>query len=347
MRARLAAGILPWLSPLLASQALINEINFTPAGGDGQWIELANFGPSPVNLTGWSVYQATRTLGRAQNYWFGIPQGTLIKPGHFLRIHWLAALKTNDLGNVYTGVANIDFLFGLGAEPLDKAGGALALFDTTENARMNDSSVVQEWVQWGSAGWKRENLAVTNGRWVAGAFVQAPPTVESIAFLDYLQREPTPVSAYYRDRSPTPPAPPNFDNGWNFPSAVLAPPYGFSCTTGNIPTPFMELVSIPTLGNIDFGFRLAPVTPNSISFLLIAGERGNSSVFIGNCEFWLGLSSIPLVLIGSNAGNGSFVGMLPEDPAVMGIDIFAQWLTADLPTLAIGSSHAVQFRIGS
>ena len=60
--------------PSLPGQVVISEVEFT-AGS--QWIELLNRGNASVDLSGWSIYHATKTANRPNDYWWPIPTGTM------------------------------------------------------------------------------------------------------------------------------------------------------------------------------------------------------------------------------------------------------------------------------
>src|SRR5688572_24630196 len=138
--AALLAGTAP-------AQVLLSEINFVPQNaGDDQWIELTNTSNAQVDLTTWSLYQATNTFGMPNNYWFGFPPGTRIPAGGYLRVHWRAAIPTTPppATDVYTGNTVYHFLFGYAAEALAPASGALALFNSQQNIHMNDPAFLQD-----------------------------------------------------------------------------------------------------------------------------------------------------------------------------------------------------------
>jgi|GEM_PF-1568764 len=54
-----ASAPTPAPTPAPANGPVINEFSPRPAGGEGEWIELFNPGPTPVALTGWHVHDGT------------------------------------------------------------------------------------------------------------------------------------------------------------------------------------------------------------------------------------------------------------------------------------------------
>ena len=76
----------------LSAQVVINEVNFTK---NAQWIEFFNMGTTTTSLGNWSIYQATKTPNRFNDYWWPFPISTQIKAGAYLRVNWGAAIQAN------------------------------------------------------------------------------------------------------------------------------------------------------------------------------------------------------------------------------------------------------------
>src|SRR5206468_949258 len=136
------------------------------ATGSDRWIEVHNRGSAVADLSLWSLYLATATPGRPQNYWWPFPAGTTLPPDSYLRVHWYqpvpAATAPNEL---WTGNTVYDFLFGLGGETLPSSAAALALLQSQQNALMNSASVFVDFVEYGAPSLPREALAVQAQLW--------------------------------------------------------------------------------------------------------------------------------------------------------------------------------------
>ncbi|MCC6673083.1 MAG: lamin tail domain-containing protein [Planctomycetes bacterium] len=272
----LLSGLL-WTAVTATAQVRIHEINFTPQNAsDDVWIELFNSSSSPADLSLWSMYQATNTAGAAQNYWFAFPAGTVIPGGGFLRVHWFQPIKPTTPTDLWTGNSVFNFLFGYGAEPLAKTGGAIALLNTQSNSRMNDPSAFMDWVSWGAPGLKREDLAVQAGLWFAGQFAPVPVNSDSLALIEARQAEPTPATAFFSCAFPTP------LRCNTCPQSVTR--YGNACAVGSVPTPLLDVLSVPVRGNRDFGFQVGGTVPNQQVFLLLAANRSPGGINFGPCE---------------------------------------------------------------
>jgi hypothetical protein len=276
---RIAAVAL--IAAALPSQVLISEINFTPKDeNDDQWLEIVNLGNDKVDLTTWSVYQTTKTAGMPNNYWFAFPPGTEIAGKAFLRLHWKAPVKPSTATDIWTGDTVFHFLFGYGAESISKVSGAFALLSTQENVQMNSPGVYQDWITWGDSGFKRENVAIAAGRWLANSFIASPVAEDSLALDVAKQAEPTPPSAYFRDSSPTPGA----DNTAGADVAA----YGNSCSNGSLPAPSLGVLSVPAIGNRDFGLLVRNTTANEQGILLLSLSQGTGIPILG-CPLWVGV----------------------------------------------------------
>lgn len=297
LRAPLAAAA-AWLgSAVLPGQVVINEINFTvQQAGDDQWVELVNLTSNKTDLSTWSLYQATKTASQPGNYWFGFPPGTEIAPFSFLRVHWNVPVKPSTATDIYTGNTVFHFLFGYGAESISKLSGAFALVSTQQNLQMNFPGVYVDWVQWGATGFLREDIAVAAGRWVAGNLIPSPTANHAIALDRNRQAEPTPSSAFFRDGSPTP----GTDNIGN----AAYGSYGTSCSSGSIaPLPFLDVLSIPALGNADFGLRVGNSKASQQGVLFFSVSQNAAGFPIFGCNVWVGVPE-PIIAQPITMANG-------------------------------------------
>lgn len=240
--------------PAPTQQVVLSEVMVS---GDDRWIELHNRGSTTVELSTWALYHASMTAGMPQNYWWGFPAGTTAPAGGFLRVHWFRQAPTAiEPGNLYTGTAAWQFLFGLGGEALRSDRGALALLNSRDNALMNSASVIEDWVSWGTAGFRRETLAVQVGRWTSGRFVDVIAPGESIARNVVLMGAVGPHDReWFHDPTPTPLAP-------NVPGLVVQS-FGQACTAlGHhlLGTPGLQVLSSPIVGNRQFALRVSSTT---------------------------------------------------------------------------------------
>jgi hypothetical protein len=254
---RIAALLLAgstFLAPALAQDVYLSEVR---ADATEQWIELHNRGTASQDLSDWTLHAATTTAWMPNNYWWPFPAGTVLAPGAYLRVHWFADSPAAPApGDLYTGTSPYGFLFGLGGEPLSGDEGAAALFRSQSNGQMNSSTMVADWVSWGSSGFQREVLAVSAGLWTANRAAPAIPTDHSLA------RDPDAIGvttfadeSWFLDATPTPLMP-------NITGAVIQS-YGQACTLpGNhlLGLPELRATSLPLYGAAGFGFALDHTT---------------------------------------------------------------------------------------
>ncbi|MHC4077750.1 MAG: lamin tail domain-containing protein, partial [Planctomycetota bacterium] len=209
----------------LGAQVVISEIHLSPATAtEPQWIEIVNLGTAPQDLSNWSVYQATKTPNKPQNYWFAMPAKTVLPANTIMRIAWGAKITSTNPLDIETGDNVKNFLFGLGFEPFK-----------------------------GESGFKREDLAVTAQLWTENQFIPAPTAKESIALASYLQEEPTPLSAFFLDHTPTPLVNNHLDAMW---TDCPVPPCPKPCATGGAKLARLWFAGVPTDGNTDFAFTI-------------------------------------------------------------------------------------------
>jgi hypothetical protein len=264
----LATGAL-FQPTLSAQQVLISEVR---AEGGERWVELHNTSPGVVNLSSWSLYYASHTVGMPQSYWWPFPAGTALQPGAFLRVHWFQAAPPGAAapGELWTGTSFWGFLFGYGGEALLPARGAIGLLRSQLNTQMNSPSIVEDWVGWGESGYAREWLAIQAGLWTTNTATPPIPAGQSLA------RDTTLVGmvgnqamAWFLDPSPTPLAP-------NTTGAVLTE-YGAPCSLpGNhlLAPPQLRGTSQPVLGNAAFALATDWTTGLFAEFVLVAFSAG-------------------------------------------------------------------------
>ena len=275
-----------------SAQVVLSELNFqAQTASDDQWIEIANRGTSAADISQWSLYLSTSA---ASNYWWGFLPGTVIPAGGFLRVHWFVPVKPTTATDVYTGNLVYHFLFGYGAEALPQLGGGLGLFNTQSNLRMNDPSIVEDWISWGGNGWKRESLAITNNRWFGTTSVPPSLLKDSIALNELAQIEPTPPSAYFHDASPTPLAS-NVSTAGSF-------TFGSPCSSGTINGATLSLRSVPATGNRDFGLALGPTTGGG-NFAIFLISSGIGDIPLGPCTVRVDPNSFAAVPIATTPGS--------------------------------------------
>lgn len=327
------------------SQVVITELFFTPGtSNDDEWIELRNLGTSSVNISTWSLYLATDTPALAQNYWFPFPANTSISSQSSLRVHWMVPSQPKNLSEVYTGNSVFHFLFGYGAEELGNvANGAVALVSTQNNSLMNTSSIIRDWVTWGD-GWtstnrpRRESLAIQAGRWIAGSSVSMPQPGHSIALINTSQAEPTPVSAFFHDASPTPVLPNNPVSGLNHENAaftIIERPQGSPlqpCNGEGGTAPVVTALSVPTAGNVDFGLRLSNLVPGQLALLILGvAEQPTPWPFTQFCTFNVALTpsiAIPYSVTTTTIDQPISLEITPTTT------LFAQAVTLETPRAA-------------
>lgn len=336
--------------PSAAAQVVISEINFTPQdGNDDQWIELANLGSAPADLTGWAIYYATKTPDMPGTYWFAMPAGTVISSGGFLRVHWFVDRQPPTATDVYTGRHILNFLFGYGAEPLVQQRGALALLNSTRNQDQNSFGIYQDWVSWGDIGFRRQNLAEQANLWVPGTFAPAPVGAESLALDLTIQAEPTQSSSFFLDATPTPNAPNS--------EGVFVRKYGRNCGVGAVTAPTIDAVSRPVSGNPAFGVRITGTDGTVLrqNIAMLFGVTRTNGISLGDpiftCPIWVGFDSL-IFVISPAAGNGATSTLIPLSladvpPIPERIFIQAWVLMSPLSPDDHGATGGIEIGIGS
>jgi len=239
----------------LSSQVIISEVDFSSAD---TWIEFYNQSPSDFDLSNFSVYHATKTPFRANDYWYAFPAGTVIKGKDYIRLYWGAEVPLNppgDTRNMFTGNSPMNFMFGHGFEKLDETQGALALCSTKLNSQMNNPGIFTDWLQWGETNFKRGQTAVNSRLWESNATTIPAASKSQSLIVIYDERSrlsPPPLTAYAQDDSPTP-------LGHNaFP--LIRDDLGGACgasTPGNSPGNFqLKGSGFPFYGNANFGLSV-------------------------------------------------------------------------------------------
>jgi hypothetical protein len=257
-RRTVAACALTAFTALGSAAAQIHDVVLSELVADGadRWIELQNTTAQSIDLSSWSLYQATHTGGMPQNYWWSFPPGTVIAASDFLRVHWLAAWQSPTTHELWTGDSFYYFLFGLGAEPLTAARGALSLMRSQQSAQMGSAAVLVDWVSWGEGGFVREDLAAQAGLWVLGHAAPAPRSNTSLARdTGRIGSAGDAENEWFVDSTPTPLAP-------NV-AGALVEVIGQPCTVpGNhlLGAPALRPTSTPLLGNSAFGLRIDNTT---------------------------------------------------------------------------------------
>ncbi len=318
------AGALLGLALCAPAQVVVSEINFTPLGMSNQWIELFYSGSSPVDLSQWSLYYATNTVGEAGTYWFAVPSGTALAPASFLRVHWREDIPVGATpGEVYTGTSIFHFLFGYYPEPLLVTSGAVAIFNTQDNALMNRAESIVDWVSWGESGLPREDLAVEAGLWNQGAFALAPRASDSVALNYNANIEPTPPNAFFRDASPTP-------MGHNH-MGDASVSFGTPCTFGSLPAPTISNGSVPAGGNRDFTLVINDTIMGG-TWLFFGSGQANPPIkppLPGPCEIFV---DVPIATLPVLTVPGTTTIRLPLVAVSGGISLYIQTFTAFDPT---------------
>ncbi len=343
-----------FLNSSLRSQVVLSEIEFTSRNSEGQWIELFNMGQKEVDLSKWSLSVEKRTIAGNKQFFFGFPKNTKVASGKFVRIHWLAKVKGNQVCpgkngiEVFTGTTLNHFLFGLGAESLTPSAGAVGLFDTQKSSDVAKKEHVVDWVQWGSTNWLREGLAIAAKKWVTATFAPAvDPKVSKVPTLAYDYRTPTlPTSGFinwYLDDAPTPCA----DNSGG--GAFMAF-YGTSCKGGLSTAPTFSGNGIPKRGvgggtNFEkFVLTLSPVSQSNGEFGFWLFSAKKAEIPLLGCTLYTDfatLNIIPMISTGTAAEvrwdqipTGSLPGVYLANQGV----VFA--------TKGLAFSNGLEFRFG-
>jgi len=285
----------------------INEIDF-----DNQVIEIANFGSTTIDLSAWSVYQATETFGRNMGYWWGFPAGTMLPATSFMRVRWLHPVEAGNTNPLLldTGETSYHFLFFLRGEPLDRAGGALALVATKNANQVNAASFYRDFVAWGTSNglFPREDLAVANGRWLFNARTLPALPTQSLAMDSRSLVEPTVPNQWFRDATPT--------LGQANHRTEDAITYGTGCVIGVGAPANLTFSSIPADGNLDFRLTVDNLAPNTAGALFF-GIPAPAGIPWPPCTIWLDVAS-PLLSLTFVTATDTFAYRPPVESLVFG-----------------------------
>jgi hypothetical protein len=294
-------------------QLIISEVKLLPANPSAsRWVEVHNLGSDAVDLSTWAIYHASKTPGRPGTSWWAFPEGATLGPGGYLRVHWYAEFQPHTQTDYYTGNHILDFLFSLGGEELNPDSGALALLSDRSGLGTTLVSSYEDWVSWGEDGFKREELAVSNGRWQPGQFVPPLSSPGSIALnLDQRLEDgfvPS-ASAFFHDASPTP-------LRSNHQDLQVSEPMGWSCAIGSPNPPKLELLSVPTAGNRDFGFRVrgsSGTASNQMVLIMVSSLPGDGLPIPGliECPVWVDYQIPPKIFAMPSQGDGASYTDLP------------------------------------
>lgn len=372
VRTLFLAGLLGVAAGPCMGQVVLSEVMINPKGGNNlgeQWIEVTNVSSSTVNMSAWCLYVATRkSIGTTMpgNYWWPFPKtgpGSLLPAGGTILINWLKTGSNRTVTNnprgvydeVFTGITVFDFLFGLHHYDTTKTppesdmvlpatGGALGLVRTQNAAEVIQPGFWADFLEYGSAGWLREDLPVQAGIWTSGEFVRLPQGASEWPIGDSLVYAYVGNGAlnYWRSRTPTPGTP-------NAPGATVSS-YGLACPCKaggkdlqcSLPVPAM-------LGNPDFKIVMNEGLPGSYGVPFLSIGKANIP-FLG-CTFNLNLAVflalVPPVLVDAS-GQAVTPLAIPNSPPLLGARLFTQYYDVSAEALngVFCASNALEFTIG-
>lgn len=300
------------------AQVVLSEINFTK---NAQWIELRNMESTDVEISAWSIYHADSN--KPGEHWFGFPKSTFIKANGYMRVHWLKPVQANTATDIYTGDTLFHFLFGLFAKELDGSRGAIAIFNTQSNAKMNTATALVDWVSWGTTGFKREDIAIAGKLWTANSFAPAASgsPLPSLAYDYRLPNSPGSGDQWFLDGSPTP-------GGNNIGNASVNS-FGATCTTGLKPIANLVTNGMPAKGNKSFAVEIdRDLFSTEIGIQVLATKPDPKSTFtFFGCGLHLDVftifAALPVVPVNQRASVnfGQF--------NLLGVNFYTQWAVLD------------------
>ena len=325
------------LVPAARAQVVLSEVDFTT---NAQWIELHNAGTQDVDLTGWSLYHAASST--PGTHWYPMPAQTILKSGAYLRVHWLAALQPNTATDIYTGQSIYHFLFGLSAVPLDATRGALALYNTQNNALMNTPASIQDWVSWGTTGFAREGLAVQAQRWTQGSFAPAATgnPLPSLAYDYTTVGQPSSAREWFLDSTPTP----GGDNVGNASVKIV----GQACEQTSNPSfkAALEANGVPANGNRNFTIgidRDLNAGEVAVQLLTVSSDPQGLISFYG-CPIYANILTTFYTDVVSPVGGRAEVNYGQFD--LKGIQFSSVWAVIDLNRGLLTMTNALEMRFG-
>ena len=121
---------------LTADAIVINEINYNSNNGvtdPGDWVELYNPNPNPIDISDWTFYD--------NNNEFIFPSGTIIQPDDYLVLVENETMFTTIFPHLATNDYLGDFAFGL-----SNKGERISLFD--ENKCISDYVIYDDRIPW-------------------------------------------------------------------------------------------------------------------------------------------------------------------------------------------------------
>lgn len=131
-------------------------------------------------------------------------------------------------------------------------------------------------------------------------------------------------------------------------SLAFVLPYGHGCAGSNGTPEFGPSIGLPTVGNAAFAVTLTHAMPFTVAVEVAA--EGSTDIPLGVCHLLLGgpLLFGPLVLVDA-AGFGTAPLPIPNDPLLVGYNLFLQWAVVDplgdlFDTLAV--SNGLQMQVG-
>ncbi len=109
-------------------------------------------------------------------------------------------------------------------------------------------------------------------------------------------------------------------------------------------------VTPPNIGNWDFKFGLFEARGNAVALAILSLAAAPPGTLFKGIPINVDLSQIAyvgtFVTAGAGAGNGyaTFVGELPDDPTLIGLELFAEWFVADpLARGGFATSAGIEF----
>ena len=365
----LAAG-LALLAGGAGAQVVISEVMIHPKSGSDvgyEWIEITNVSSSTVSLSNWCLFVGTRKkigTNKPGNYWWPFPKtgpGSQIPAGGRVVIQWLQKginqHKQDPKGDydlLYTGTTVFDFLFGLfhydptknppeSDMALPNDGGSLGLVRSQNKDNVLLPGFWADYLEYGSAGFLREEIPVKAGIWKAGTFVPLPPKVTEWPLgvsLAYAYTGNAPYN-YWRDSSPT----------MGHPNTVGATrsTFGKGCACGSSSTPLLCSLPVPAvLESKDFTFHFTGAPAGAPALVLLSPRKAKFS-FLG-CPVLLDFNLVFTVgvLKADAHGEGFAPLFIPPNPTLKGPVLYGQTFVASIQQgrILFCSSNGVAFTIG-
>ncbi|MFQ5506864.1 MAG: hypothetical protein ACE5F1_18995 [Planctomycetota bacterium] len=271
---------------------------------------------------------------------FSIPIDTTLATGTYKGGSVL--LNSDSSIEIFTGKSIFHFLFGLHAEPLDGNQGALALMSTQSNSQVNAKEVIQDWVSWGTGGFKREDLAVAANRWVKGS-IAAAATGSPTPSLAYAYSNVSSAHSnldWFLDFSPTP--------GVENLGGAKAELFGAPCSKLLAPA---RMVSngVPAQGNRFFFIGVdRRIAANELPFVMFSPTLDRQGLIkVLGCPLYIGLNGLAGVAFPANSQGLARLPLNPENfKSIAGVPVGIQWLVLDLNSAQTAFTGGMQLQIG-